>query len=184
MLRAMHPRRALAALLAVLVLGCASANVSSDWDPQVDFSGLKTWDWFPRARPQTLDPRLDSGLLDARIRQAVEAELAAKGYKPRGGPNADFFVSHTVAIQQKISASSINDFYGPSYGVSRVYVDEYEEGTLVIDVLDPRKQQVIWRGSYQARLTPASNPSQREERVNTAVHAVLERFPPPAAATP
>jgi hypothetical protein len=176
----MTPRPLLAALLAVLLVGCATADVQSDWDPQADFGRLKTWDWFPKSRPPTLDPRLDSGLLDARIRQAVENELAAKGFKPRGGPNADFFVSHTVAIHQKITASSLNDFYGPSYGrVSRVYVDEYEVGTLVIDVLDPRKGQVIWRGSYQARLTPATNPSEREERVNTAVHAVMERFPPP-----
>jgi hypothetical protein len=168
-----------AVTLGLALLGCASANVQSDFDPQADFSGLKTWDWFPKSRPPTLDPRLDSGLLDARIRQAVETELAARGYKPRGGPNADFLVSHTVAIQQQVSASSINDFYGPSYSrASRVYVETYEVGTLVIDVLDPRKSQVIWRGSYQARLTPASNPSQREERVRTAVHAVLERFPP------
>jgi hypothetical protein len=171
----------LAALLAALLVGCAGAQVQSDWDPQADFSNLRTWDWFPRSRPPVLDPRLDSGLLDARIRQAVEAELAAKGYKPRGGPGADFFVSHTVAIQQKISAHSIDDFYGSPYRrTTRVYVDEYEVGTLVIEVLDPRKRQVIWSGSYQARLSTASNPSQREERVRTAVRAILERFPPTA----
>ncbi len=176
--------RALAPLLALLLvlLGCASANVQSDWDPHVDFSALKTFAWFPRTRPAAPDPRLDSALLDARIQQAVDAELAAKGYRKNTVPqNADFLLSHTVAIHQKISASSLNDFYGPSYTrPSRVYVDEYEVGTLVIDVLDAKKSEVIWSGSFQARLTPASNPSQREERVKTAVRAVMERFPPEA----
>jgi hypothetical protein len=174
----MLARTALAPLLALALLACATPAVESDWDPATDFSTLKTWAWFPKTRPPQLDPRLDSQLLDARIQQAVEAELATKGYVKSTLPyKADFLVGHTVAIQQKVTATAIDDFYG--YGRSRVYLDEYEVGTLVLDVLDPKKSQLIWRGTFQARLTPATNPSEREERVRTAVHALLERFPPP-----
>ena len=95
----MNRLRALAPLLVLALLGCATGSVQSDWDPEADFSTLKTYAWFPRTRPAAPDPRLNSTLLDARIQQAVEAELAAKGYTKNTVPhNADFLVAHSVEI--------------------------------------------------------------------------------------
>jgi hypothetical protein len=59
-------------------------------------------------------------------------------------------------------------------------VDQYEEGTLFIDVIDPKRNTMIWRGSATARVTPDLTPEERETRIGEAVRAILAKFPPPA----
>ena len=57
-------------------------------------------------------------------------------------------------------------------------VDQYEEGTLLLDFVSPRDRQLIWRGSAQSRLRDIKTPEKREARVREVVGKILERFPP------
>jgi len=36
----------------------------------------------------------------------------------------------------------------------------------------------VWRGSAQARIDPSKSPQERTELIRTAVHKMLEKFPP------
>ena len=53
----------------------------------------------------------------------------------------------------------------------------YEEGTLVIDILDPATGKHIWRGYAQAKVDEARSPAEREKRVREAIGLILDRFP-------
>ena len=57
-------------------------------------------------------------------------------------------------------------------------VREYEQGTLLLDFVDPETRQLLWRGSASARIRPSSSPEESQKRANEAVAAMLERFPP------
>ncbi len=57
----------------LLLAACSSVQVSTDYDPGTDFSVLKSYAWLPRKASTGGDPRLDSTLLNERIRGAVEA---------------------------------------------------------------------------------------------------------------
>lgn len=174
--------------LALAVAGCASIYVSSDWDPQADFGHLHAWAWFPQARLTSGDPRLDSGLLDLRIRAAVEAELGARGFTSAEPVSADFLVAYHVALDRKLQATTIDDYYGSAGfrhwsgpGYTQTYVSEVEVGTLMLDVLDARSHELIWRGTAQAEVIADATPEEREARVREAVRRMLERFPPAKA---
>ena len=54
---------------------------------------------------------------------------------------------------------------------------EREVGTLLIDVLD-RQRSLIWRGSTSSRVRRNQGPEERQERIDTAVNAILNQFPP------
>jgi hypothetical protein len=54
----------------------------------------------------------------------------------------------------------------------------YDEGTLLIDVLEPGSQRLLWRGVGRAEVHRISDPAKREERLREAVAKILERFPP------
>ncbi len=69
--------------LTVLVLfaGCSGIEVSQDYNMNVNFSNLKTFNWYSAKQKKTNDLRVDNLLLDSRIRKAVDRSLAQKGYQ-------------------------------------------------------------------------------------------------------
>jgi hypothetical protein len=64
------------------------------------------------------------------------------------------------------------------WGHTETRVREYDEGTLLIDVLQAGSGALLWRGSGVATVREESSPEKRTERINTAVNKILERFPP------
>ena len=58
----------------------------------------------------------------------------------------------------------------------------YEEGTLLIDFVDARTKQLIWRGWAVGVIENvgiiASDPEKAEKKISSAVRKILEHFPP------
>lgn len=163
-------------------IGCAGLRISTDYDPNTDFSSLRTYAWMESQRTRPQDPRVDNSLLETRVKNAVDAELAQKGYRAVSPDQADFLVGYHAAVQSKIDAYTMSNFYGyrPGWGggVSDIHVYEYDEGSLVIDFVDPETKQLLWRGGAQAEVNQRADPAKREERIRMAVQKVLSRFPP------
>jgi hypothetical protein len=161
-----------------LCLGCASFPVGTDYDPATDFGSLRTFGWAP-IEPTIFgtDHLLSSDLLHARVSRAIEAELKAKGMGQQA-EGADFWVTYHVGLEHEIDVDTIyrTGPYGRSW--TETQVREYDQGTLLVDVLLPGSGRLVWRGSVQARVHERSTPQERDERIRAAVAAVLEKFPP------
>jgi hypothetical protein len=162
---------------------CSSVQVNQDWDPSATFTGLRSWAWQSSTPALTGNPRLDDPLLQARIQSAIEKSLAEKGYTRAASGKADFLVTYHVALQQKLDARTIYTGYGPArgwYGVggAQTVVDTYDVGTLLIDLIGPETNSVIWRGSGQSRIQELKTPEERAARIQDVVDQVLSQFPP------
>lgn len=178
-----------AAFLALLLAGCAPAiTVSHDFDPGADFSSYRTWSWLPQLVPEVVDPRVHNDIVDQRVRRVVERALTAKGYQRLEPGQGDFGVRYHAAIEGKVSVQTINDTYGygPGWGpgpargaTTQTYVREWDEGTLVLDVVDGKSDKLVWRGSAQAEVSAEPPPpDSRDEILNLAVDEMLAEFPP------
>ena len=67
--------------LAVLVLaGCATLQVETDYDPEVSVTQLSTYDWVDQEADASGVPAVDSPLLKRHIRVAVDGKLGRMGY--------------------------------------------------------------------------------------------------------
>jgi hypothetical protein len=186
------PRLLAAALLAALSFasGCSTIAVDADWNPKASFDGLSTWAWLPRRAEGTAPETVDATLLNQRIESAVEDELAARGYTLAEEGPPDFLVAYHVAFEKKLEARTLySGYYGGYYGgypggvwtgpmYSETIVTEYQLGTLLLDVIEPTRLEVIWRGRAQGRVHEFRSPEQREARVREAVSKVLALFPP------
>jgi hypothetical protein len=187
--------RFLVLLLAAALGGCSTLEVQTDYDPTADFSGFKTWAWVPGRQAETGDPRLDNAILDGRIRRAVEIQLAEQGFQKASASEPDFLVGYLAAIEGKLDVQTVDRYYGYGPGPARsyrypprwrsggvygseTYVYEYEEGTLILDVVSPRTRQLVWRGSATAEVNQTADQERRDERLREAVRKMLERFPP------
>ena len=183
-----------AALAGGLLAACSTLEVTTDHDPGAVFKGMKRYAWLPEPQKKTGDPRIDdNALLAKRIRDAVDDVLAAKGYL-LSESDPDFLVGYHVSLDKRQSVQVLNDYYGygPGWGYRygsayrpmgyagppETYVYEYEEGTLILDIVNPANRELMWRGSARDEVHFQSTPEESEARIREAVEAMLERFPP------
>ena len=121
-------------------------------------------------------------------------QLAARGFEKRVSGKPDFWVTYHVTLDRTASVAMLNDDfnYGPgwgwsygyayrpdsSYGSRGRYVYEYDEGTLLLDVVDPQSRQLIWRGSATDEVNLSANAEMKQKQINEAVTRLLKQFPP------
>ena len=170
--------------LVPLIGACVSLKVSQDYDPSTDFGSLRTWAWMPGPQPKTGDLRADSPLIDARVRTAIDSTLTARGYVSAAEAMPDFLVGYHLSLEQKLDVRTVDSYYG--YGRynrwggvgAQTYVNEYDEGTIIIDIADARAQQLIWRGWGSRRVSRNPSPEKTTEVINSTVTQILSQVPP------
>jgi len=173
--------RRLVPMLALLAAaGCTKPlNVDSDYDPATEFSKYKSWTWLPGAKPSEKD--IDS-LSEQRIRAAIEAELPRHGLA-KAGDGADLSVTFQISIQHKIDSSpatvGVGYGWGPAHiGVSKSPTKSYDEGTLVLDLVDAKTKTLVWRGTAKGTVHKDYSPEERQAHIQDAVALLLEDYPP------
>ncbi len=179
-----------AVIFGAFTLGsCASISASSDYYADADFTGYQRYAWISDM-PFIVPPGYDvavSALNQRRIKEAIESELAVKGFTlVEDSSNADFVVSVTVGTRDRIDVDAYplryrGDWrwgrYFYYYG-SQVDTRTYTEGTLAIDLFDQATNQPVWHGWAQKRITN-SDLVNAGEQIQAAVRAILGDFPPP-----
>jgi hypothetical protein len=171
------------ALASSVALACANISVSSDYDPTAKFSTYRSYAWLPENPTPTGHPRLDSPLVQERIKKAIDTALEAKGYTRTETP--DFLVRYDLSAERRVDVTTYDSGFYHGYGYRMALpvtdVREYDVGSLILDVLDYREKKVVWRGIGQGRLRSEGasvDPAEQQERIDKAVAAVLKNFPP------
>ncbi len=170
--------------LTLMLGGCSSIKVDTDYDPAAvpALNRYETYAWLPD--PTGADRRVHNPIVANRIRGAVDAVLADKGYSQVTTGTPDFLIGWFASLDGRMDVSQLNAYYGygwgPWYGAAygNTYVRYYEEGALVLDIVDVRSNQLAWRGSAQTEIDRTRPEAERERLLNAAVKKVLDRFPP------
>lgn len=163
------------ALIAGLV-SCSSVNVKTDYDRELNFSNLKTFDWMAHPQNSSANPLLRNTLLEQRVQSAVTRELAAKGYQKASG-QADFLIAYHAGLQDKVDVTSWGYAYGRRgrYWANDVTITQYTQGTLVLDFVDAKSKELVWRGWATGVV---GEPKKAQEKIDQAVAKIVEKFPP------
>lgn len=176
-----HLGLAAVTLFALAVTGCATTmNVSSHVERGLDFSRYHTYDWGPADALPTGDPRLDQNpFFQDHLQGAVEKQLAAKGLKRSTAGTADLLIHYHASINQRFDVNRMDKAYGYcETDDCRNGVMEYEAGTLVLDVVDPRTNNIVWRGWAQDSVEDAlQNRDKMARQIDEAVTRMLALLP-------
>ncbi len=68
--------------------------------------------------------------------------------------------------------------YGGFGIITQDYVREYVECSLILDIIDGGRNELIWRGWATEALAPQPRPENVDKYVFEAVGKILEGFPP------
>ncbi len=173
-----------AALLSLLLLGaCSSYNVTYDYDVTASFAKYKTFDYYTSKK----GTGGTTTLMDKRVRAAVEKELQAKGFMMETKADPDFLVTYYPIVHERRYRTTTHMGWGWGWGYRPFYggmgttmseVHSYQEGTIVIEIVDFKSNQLVWQGAAAGALTGLNNPEDADEVVPRAVHDILAKFPP------
>jgi hypothetical protein len=178
----MKLQRALLMLLGMMLLfaGKSSAQqVKTDYDHEANFGQYKTYSWEQVKTKDALD-------VD-RIKSAVNAELAAKGWTQVDSGGDISIVAMEITREQQ----TLNTFYdgfgggwgyrrfgGGGFGMATTTTDTYKVGTLVVDLFDTKTKKLLWRGSSSDTLSNNSN--KNIKNLDKGVVKMFKKFPPEA----
>jgi hypothetical protein len=166
-------------MLFLVALGTALAqHVQTDFDHKANFTQYKTYSW------QEIKPA--DSLWDARIKDAVDAQLAAKGWtQVQSGGDVAIVAIKTTQTQRTLQ--TFYDGFGGGWrwrgfggmGESTTTEQDYKEGTLVVDLYDAKTKQLVWRGS--AEDTVSDKAAKNEKNLDKAAAKMFKDFPPGSA---
>jgi Domain of unknown function (DUF4136) len=174
-------------LLALLASACSTTpTVQTDYNSAYDFGRARA---FAIVEPATVSNSVamsTNDILHNRISSAIGAALTARGFEVVEPAQADMLVSFLVTTENKTEIHEYNTGFayqncwrcGPYLGASSIDVDQYTEGTLFVDFIDPKSKQLQWRGTVSKRLSKSRTMEERKQMVDEIVTNVIAQFPP------
>ncbi|MBT8263428.1 MAG: DUF4136 domain-containing protein [Bacteroidia bacterium] len=166
------------ALLLVLVLtSCSTVRVVSDYDREANFDQYKTYAFYKPG----VDKAEISDLDKKRILRAIDAELSAKGLNK--GESPDLLVSIFTKERERVDVYNNNFGWGWGwnpwwYGGWGNTVSTSTEGSLYVDLIDAKTNELVWQGIGTARLITSGNIDKKEERIREIVREIMMQYPP------
>ena len=170
---------------ATLAVGCATLNVSSHVERGVDFTTFATYDWGPADAIPTGDPRLDNNpFFRDYLMGAVEKQLASHGYRRAADAQPNLLIHYHANINQRFEVHGMEPANYPNcYPNCEPAVVEYEQGTIVVDVVNAATGKLVWRGWAQDNISGLiDNQAALERHIVRSVDRMFEQFPGGAAA--
>jgi Domain of unknown function (DUF4136) len=167
-----------------LAAGCATVAVANDYDRTTDFSRYHTFS-FAGGRV-ILNGLSDDGntLVKDRVRTAIIGALQAKGLV-ESATTSDLVVGYLAGARTRTEIEGMPPYapevgpywyggwWGPGY--AEWWTRTYEEGTLVIDLVDAKTHHLVWRAYARTEVgSPVS-----EQKVRDAVEKSFRAYPPP-----
>lgn len=171
-------------IAAAVAAGCTTMSVSSHIERDVVFSDYVTYDWGPPDRYPVGDPRLDNNpFFTDYVMGAIEKALDRKGYERALTGDVDLLIHYHASVSQKVDVYAADAAYGYCYGDCEQRAVEYEQGTLVVDIVDTRTSKVVWRGWAQDVMDGIIDNQQRlENQVDEGVTKMMLLLPRGGAA--
>lgn len=139
----------------------------------------------PHSAPAVANP-------DDRVNHAIQSALAstfhARGFAIQSA-NADLIVAYLILVQDNVTTTMINDYFGSGRSAMDIAdfahergvirnnkADSYQAGTLVIDIIDSKTGKLIYRDYATRDVTGGLSDAQLKAHADSAVQQALAKF--------
>jgi len=173
---------ALFIVLAIVSVAWAQ-KIKTGYDKSADFSSFKTYTWTQQ-QPSPIQP-----LVATVIVADIDHELSAKGLR-KVEKDPDVLVSYWGGADAQTAFAQTDPGYLSTGGVAPINATMWTgslpatstqvvKGTLVVDLVDARKKQLVWRATAQAKMDYEKR-SKIYDTVNKVIPEMFEKYPPSA----
>jgi len=171
-------------LLVTLALfaGCSPfEKVYSEEEPGVNLYKYRTYNWSENAtnHPGDQGPAWLNASTQTKIRTAIESQMGHYGFEPCVD-KPDLTLHYHVVIKNEVlyvhNWACMRQNGGPFEQCNRVRAVQYREGTLILDFLDTKTGNQVWRGVVVGGLENIQD-ANADARIQTAAKAIFKKFP-------
>ena len=182
---------ALLAAAALGLAGCATGpTVTSDVDASANFAQYRSFAFYS---PLAIEPNGYATLSSGRIKAAAREQMEARGYV-YDDSSPDLWLNLNAYLRDKTDVVSMPDIgydYYYSYRAKRYFavpytresthVRKYTEGTLNVDLVDARRNALVWTGAAVGRAAK-DKPGREGEKIDAAMAEIFAAYPHRAGA--
>lgn len=175
-------------ITSLVLIGCSSLSVTTDFDASQDFNSYKTYRWATTEEANPNDALAQNPLVKKRVIAGIDKTLQEKGFiLVEKGSGPDFVVMTHAGVKEKMNVTQTGGgyrgygWYDPWWGPygGQTHVSYYEEGSLVIDVIDWTEKELSWRGIGTGVVKEGQQDAEEmQERIDEITAKILADFPP------
>ena len=154
-----------------LTVLAAAQDVNFNYDRSANFSAYKTYHWADAQPGQAANQ-----LMDQNIKRAIDAQMTLKGMQ-RVESGGDLVISYQAAIDREKQFDGYGGFRGWT-GPTRVTTSTIEVGKIVVDMFDPARKQLVWRGAAEKTLDIKKDPDKNFQNLQKAMAKLFKHYPP------
>jgi hypothetical protein len=170
-----------AAVVFALAGVAAAADVNTQFDRGYDFSKIKTF--HAKVATGWGNPIGESNVL-----HDIEQGIAARGWQsaPEGQADAEVLIHGSTKQRHNLNTFytgmgggwGYRGFGGMGMATAQTTVNDYTEGTLLVDIYDAKTKQLIWRGTAVDEIKEKQD--KREKQMEKVSEKLFKKFPPGA----
>jgi hypothetical protein len=169
-----------------VLAACNPIRVSTMMAPDANLGSLRTFKMMnvpPRrtvvVRPLENDPMFENSISNRAIQVQLTAAFSARGYVMNDA-NPDFTVAYYASRRGRLDVSAWDYGYPGRWGGWRggpgiMEVTPFVEGTVIVDVVNPKTHELVWRGRGVS--TVSDDPETYANDLNRTVREIVKRFP-------
>lgn len=160
-------------IMSIALLSLASCgttySIISDREEGINFDQYKTYlvlehdHGFPTGANPINHQRID---------RAIDANMQELGYIREQSP--DLLIAWFVKVEIKKDFAVYQNYYRRWNVPQTIDVYEYQEGSLVIDIIDPKIGQVVWHGKASDRVY--DDMPNIDKKIKDVVKAMFKRY--------
>jgi len=174
-------------VLVLALIACAvtlAQDVRTNYMPGTDFSKYHTYAWVDEVQGVPAVGGHPDQILDTQVKQAIDSQMAAKGFIKVLDGKPDLLLGYRLAIDRE---EQINGFaggwggWGPWGGGLDTFsasTSTINIGTFVVGMYDPAAKKLVWIGAAQHAIEPSEKQEKNQERLNKGAQKLLKDFPP------
>lgn len=166
-------------LVGILAAACSpQIRVYSDADPDYDLWTYRTFDWGQKVKiEEGKNPLHYNELNDKRIKSAVQEQMVMRGYQLTS-ENPELILHYHIIVDDRsvVSTEPYGYHYGPYWMRLQTNVYSYREGTLILDLMDSKTNNLIWRG-WAVSAIDEIDPEKVDGLIQKAVSRIFKKYP-------
>ena len=180
----------LAAGVMFVLAGChTSSHVEAA--EGVNFNNYKTFGWV-NDNGVKKSGRADNGIVDNNIKNSISTELERKGWQ-EADQHPDVLLDYNVVVEKAVKKETepvytspyssyyfnhwrhrLGYYYDPGFFMGyRTYNVPFKEGTLTVNMVDPKNNKLIWQGWSTGDIT-SKNVTSKEAKED--VKSIFKKF--------
>ena len=156
----------------LLIINSCGVYVQFDYDSDVNFNNYNSYSFY--------EPDIEkveiSDLDKKRILKSLDIGLKSKGLKRSNDP--DILVTFETHSKERVYMNNYFSYGWNPFFYRYPYSSAYSsvQGTLYINFIDSKNQQLVWQGKGKGGLN--ENYKKRDERIAFFVQEIVENYPP------